>query len=100
MIIHCYCDAAAELITYLPHYIAFLEFIHDKKQDGKLNHMEQNLHDALHDPATLTELVVMTFYGGWVSKPYALQVRGPRTEDLIFLNLVHSMLTFSLIFNT
>lgn len=84
---HCYCDAAAELITYLPHYITFLEFIRDKKQDGKLNHMEQNLYDALLDPATLTELVVMTFYGGWVSKPYASQVRGPGTKDLNILEL-------------
>jgi hypothetical protein len=84
---HCFCDAAAELVTYLPHYIAFLEVIRDKKKDRKLNHMEQNLYDALHDLSTLTELVVMTLYGGWVSKPYAAHVRGPGTENLNILDL-------------
>lgn len=38
-----HCQAAAELIAYLPQYKLFLLDIKDKKKERRLNHMEQNL---------------------------------------------------------
>ena len=56
------CAAAAILLLYLPQFIQFLEYIHDRKQNKRFSHMEQNLWDALHCNATKTELAVLALY--------------------------------------
>ena len=83
----CYCNAAAELLTYLPHYITFLELIRDKKDKPGFNHMEQNLYNALHDSPTLTEFAVLVLYAQSVTHPYMREVRGPGSENVNLLDL-------------
>lgn len=82
-----HCEAAAELITYLPHYIEFLEIVKDKKKERRFNHMEQNIYDALQDPATLTELACLVLYAQTVTHPYMRTVRGSGTEQTNMLTL-------------
>lgn len=82
-----HCDAAAELITHLPIYIEFLEFIRDKKERAAHTNIEQNLCHALRCPATLTELCILALYGQTISLPYMAVVRGPEAELLGVLNM-------------
>jgi hypothetical protein len=70
-----HCLAATELITHLSYYIKFLEQVRNKKENGRLNHMEQNLYDALHDIPTLTELCVLSIYSEWVGILYNINAR-------------------------
>ena len=34
-----FCEAAAAILLYLPFFIQFLEFIHDRKQNKRFSHM-------------------------------------------------------------
>lgn len=80
-------NAAAELLTYLLHYIAFLEHIKDKKEKRRLNHMEQNLANALTDIPTVTELAILALYTIFVSKPYVASVRDGGLTEINVLDL-------------
>ncbi|GJF00465.1 hypothetical protein PsYK624_167530 [Phanerochaete sordida] len=82
-----YCLASAELLTHLATYRQYLEFIRDKKESRDFNNLEGNVYRGLHDPATLSEMAVLAFYGEAVSYPYASKVRGPGSEDLNVLKL-------------
>jgi hypothetical protein len=82
-----YCRAAAELLAYLHHYQAFLLAIKDKKKDRRLNHMEQNLQNALHDIPTQTELAVLALFGIFIMEPYIAYVRGSGLTETNVLNL-------------
>ncbi|EGO03201.1 hypothetical protein SERLA73DRAFT_149599 [Serpula lacrymans var. lacrymans S7.3] len=44
--------------------LKFLEFVRDKKDHWKLNHMELNLYKALHCSKTMTEVVAIVWFGG------------------------------------
>jgi len=57
-----YCNAAAALVLYRHHFIAFLENLQVNKQNSKLNHMETNLWNALHCDSTISELAVLAIY--------------------------------------
>ncbi|KAF8234877.1 hypothetical protein L208DRAFT_1104070, partial [Tricholoma matsutake] len=50
-----HCNAAVELIIYLPVYLKFLLLVHDKKEKQNFNHMESNIFNALKDIPTLME---------------------------------------------
>jgi hypothetical protein len=65
-----YCEAAGVLLLHLNHFLKFLEHIKSKKQNRRFSNMEQNLWDALHCPATKTELAVLALYAQAVSHPY------------------------------
>jgi hypothetical protein len=82
-----YCEAAAELLTYLNEYITFLEQVRDKKEKRNFSHIEENLYNALHDGPTLTELAVLTLYAAAITHPYMRSVRGPGTENVNILDL-------------
>ncbi|KAG1852244.1 hypothetical protein DFJ58DRAFT_841904, partial [Suillus subalutaceus] len=82
-----YCEAAAELLTYLNEYITFLEQVRDKKEKQNFSHIEENLYNALHDGPTLTELAVLTLYAAAITHPYMRSVRGPGTENINILDL-------------
>ncbi|EIW76785.1 hypothetical protein CONPUDRAFT_21718, partial [Coniophora puteana RWD-64-598 SS2] len=84
---HSHCDAATRLLTHLNDYIKFLEYIRLNKDNSQLNHMEENLENALQDPPTCTELAVLVLYSQAVSKPYLKHVRGSGTEQLNMLTL-------------
>lgn len=90
-----HCDAAAELLTHLPLYIEFLEFIRDRKDKAIFTNIEDNLWKALHCSATLTELSVLAVYGQAISLPYMAIVRGPTATNLGILNLgpIHTRVT-------
>ena len=70
-----YCYAAAALLLYLQFFQQFLEHLRITKQNGRLNHMENNLWKALHDPATLSELAILALYGEAISYPYVKTIR-------------------------
>ena len=70
-----YCYAAAALLLYLQFFRQFLEHLQITKQNGRLNHMENNLWKALHDPATLSELAILALYGEAISYPYVKAIR-------------------------
>ncbi|TFY76137.1 hypothetical protein EWM64_g7875 [Hericium alpestre] len=70
-----FCDAACELLVNLVIYLEFLDLMRYNKEKGELNHMEQNIFDALHDPSTLTELAVLSLYSQNISQPYAAFIR-------------------------
>ncbi|KAI0708072.1 hypothetical protein C8T65DRAFT_708596 [Cerioporus squamosus] len=82
-----HCEAAAELLVYLPLYREFLEVIRDKKGDRSWTNIEQNVYDGLHDTSTLTELCVLALYSQAVSHPYMRAVRGPDQLSANILNL-------------
>ena len=80
-------NAAAELLTYLRHYIEFLDHIKDKKEKRRLNHMEQNLANALADIPTLTELAILALYSIFISEPYITSVRDGGLTEVNVLDL-------------
>lgn len=49
--------------------------------------MESNILKGLVDPATMTEVAVLTLYHESVSRPYAMQVRGVTNEHKNALDL-------------
>lgn len=80
-------DAAAELIIHLQFYLEILDIIEWSKSYPSLTNVEKNLLAALHDPATLTELVPMISHRVLITHPYMRQVRGPGTEITNLLDL-------------
>ncbi|KAF8961286.1 hypothetical protein BDZ97DRAFT_1664412 [Flammula alnicola] len=84
-------DAAADLIQYLEAHIAYLNLVRMSKQSGSLTQIENNVLQALHDPATLTELCAMVLYTQAVSKPYMRAVRGPKSDNVLDLGPLHAL---------
>ncbi|KAJ7450654.1 hypothetical protein B0H11DRAFT_2330808, partial [Mycena galericulata] len=80
-------DAAAELVTYLPHYLDIMDIIEWSKNNPSLTNIEKNLLAALNDPYTSTEFVAMIIYRTVITHPYLRQVRGPGTENTNLLDL-------------
>ncbi len=76
-----YYNAAAELLCHLPLYIEFLELVRDKKDSMMWTNMELNLYNALHNPATLSELAILASYGEVISIPCLRRVRRDPTEN-------------------
>ncbi|KAJ7588757.1 hypothetical protein C8J56DRAFT_889521 [Mycena floridula] len=70
-----YGDAADELIDSLDDYREYLLLMRDVKQTAKFNNLEKNVLEALHDPPTLTELVVLSLANQNITKPYLSYVR-------------------------
>jgi hypothetical protein len=64
-----------------------MTFVKDHKTKRTLNHMEQNITKGLHCPKTIAQMVALVLFCMAVMHPYALQVRGPGTENLNMLNL-------------
>lgn len=69
-------EAAAELIERLPFYIKYIGHVRDAKEVPGLNNLEENAWTGIQDPATQTELAVMTIYYEVISIPYIATVRG------------------------
>ncbi|KZS94295.1 hypothetical protein SISNIDRAFT_426536, partial [Sistotremastrum niveocremeum HHB9708] len=86
-----HCEAASELLVHLPLYKELLALVKDKKDSRALNHMEQNLWDALHDAPTLQELSVLALYSQSISHPYLRRIRSPNVKDMnaLHLGLLH-----------
>jgi len=84
-----YCEASAVLLLHLQHFIEFLEYIREKKQTSQFSHMEENLWNALHCTATLTEFAVLALYGQAVSHPYMCEIRSASEKRSICLILDH-----------
>ncbi|KAJ6540776.1 hypothetical protein B0H19DRAFT_959217, partial [Mycena capillaripes] len=84
-------EGAAEIIVHLPIYTEFLEFMRDRKDSMNFNHMESNIHKALRDPYTLTELAVLALYGQGITHPYMRCARKART-NILTLGPLHSKL--------
>jgi hypothetical protein len=84
-----HCAAALELIIHISLYIKFLELVHDKKESGSFNHMEQNLYKALHDIPTLTELAVLALYSLAISTAYMKHVCGDEKANALDLGPFH-----------
>jgi len=82
-----YCDAAAALLLYKDVFIEFLEHLRINKQNSQLNHMEQNLWNALHCEATLAEFAVLAIYAESVSYPYMKSICTSRDKDQNMLDL-------------
>ncbi|KZS94798.1 hypothetical protein SISNIDRAFT_439582 [Sistotremastrum niveocremeum HHB9708] len=82
-----HCEAAAELLVHLPLYKEFLLLVKDKKDSHSLNHMEQNLWDALHDLPTIQELCVLALYSQSITHPYLRRIRGQNIKDTNALHL-------------
>ena len=85
-----YGDGAAELLVHLFLYVTFLDVIRDSKGTGELNHMEQNIYDALHDPPTLTELAVLTLYSQAVAHPFMKFIRSSEMQNALELGPYYS----------
>jgi hypothetical protein len=84
-------EGAAEILVHLPIYTEFLDFIRDRKDSMKFNHMESNICKALRDPYTLTELTVLALYGQAITHPYMRVARKART-NLLTLGPLHTNL--------
>jgi hypothetical protein len=80
-------EAAGELLARLELYIKFLEHIKTKKVSESWTNIELNVYNALHDPATLTELAVMALYQQVITHPYMRMVRAPEKDALNALDL-------------
>ncbi|KAK6981256.1 hypothetical protein R3P38DRAFT_3234525 [Favolaschia claudopus] len=75
------CIAAAVLLTYLDYFVRFLTYVKENKGSRKLNHMEQNVFDGLHDLPTRTELCATTMYYQAISVPYMREIRGANASE-------------------
>ncbi|KAJ7598605.1 hypothetical protein C8J56DRAFT_1092199 [Mycena floridula] len=82
-----HCAAGRELIVHLDDYIAFLEFVRDKKEKRVFSHMELNLYKALQDRPTCSELAILAVYAQAVAHPLMRIVRGPGSEKVNLLDL-------------
>ncbi|KAK7041202.1 hypothetical protein R3P38DRAFT_2512396, partial [Favolaschia claudopus] len=87
-------EAAAVLLTYLDYFIRFLTYVKENKQSRRLNHMEQNVFDGLHDIPTRTELCATTMYYQAVSVPYMREIRGANAseDNVLRLGPLHARL--------
>ena len=83
----CYTHAAAEILRHHELYLNFLTFLAITKTNtpGELNHMEENIRHGISDRPTLTEIIVLTFYGEVISTPFAQFLRS--SEDTNGLDL-------------
>jgi hypothetical protein len=75
-----HCEAAGVLLLHLDHFIAFLDYIHKKKNDMRFSHMEENLWKALHCTATKTELAVLALYSQAITHPYMRIICAPNQQ--------------------
>ncbi len=79
---------ALQVVTYLDWYRRLLEEVWDGKIKPGFNHMEANVHKALQDTSTITELAAMSLYGISVSWPYLAAVRGNGVRNLLDADLI------------
>ncbi len=84
-----YGEAASELVSDLPNYRAFLKHIHDAKARPGWTNMELNLHHALSDIPTVTELVVMSLYSQLICRPYLTHVQADEEMNTLDLGPFH-----------
>lgn len=82
-------DAASVLVTYLPLLRDYLEQTRDGKTTGRWNHLEQNLHKALGDEPTLTEMCIISLYSEAIAHPYMGEVRRPDHPNHLSLGPLH-----------
>ena len=82
-----FCEAAAVILLYLPFFIQFLEFIHDRKQNKRVSHMEQNLWNALHCTATKTEFSVLALYAQAITHPSVRVICAPDGNKINMFDL-------------
>ncbi|KAF8215157.1 hypothetical protein K438DRAFT_2123935 [Mycena galopus ATCC 62051] len=80
-------DAACELIARRDIYCEFLEAIKDLKSRPGWTNIEKNVHDALNDGPTLTELAVLSIYHLFIAIPYTRRVREPEEVALNAISL-------------
>ena len=79
---------ASEILRHLDLYRAFLRSVADLKALGnKLNHLEQNVQAGLDDPATLSELCVLSLYSQTISIPFVQHIHTPSDASLNGLDL-------------
>ncbi|KAI0054449.1 hypothetical protein BV25DRAFT_1888666 [Artomyces pyxidatus] len=81
-----YCDGAGEIIVFKEGLLELLNLIKDKKTTRTLNHMEQNVYNALQDAPTLTEMSVLVLYAQAVTHPYMRFIRGSGSGNGNMLN--------------
>src|SRR6266568_6380667 len=82
-----YCDAAGALLFYSQQFMAFLENLRINKQNSHLNHMEQNLWNALKCNYTTTELAILAIYAETISYPYMKAICASSDKNQNMLNL-------------
>jgi hypothetical protein len=82
-------QAAGVVVLYYELMIKFLEQVRDKKRPAGLNHLEQNIYNALHDIPTLTELCVLCLYCQSISAPYMRVVRSKDSDNALNLGPLH-----------
>ncbi|KAJ7907868.1 hypothetical protein B0H13DRAFT_1618086 [Mycena leptocephala] len=80
-------DAACELMARHDIYREFLEAIKDLKSRPGWTNIEKNVHDALDDGPTLTELAVLSLYHLFIAIPYIRRVREPEEVALNAISL-------------
>ncbi|KAJ6588296.1 hypothetical protein B0H19DRAFT_1301001 [Mycena capillaripes] len=80
-------DAACELIARRDIYSEFLEAIKDLKSRPGWTNIEKNVHDALDDGPTLTELAVLSIYHLFITIPYTRHVCEPEEVALNAISL-------------
>ncbi|KAJ7130410.1 hypothetical protein C8R44DRAFT_613676 [Mycena epipterygia] len=80
-------DAACELIARRDIYREFLVAIKDLKSRPGWTNIEKNVHDALDDGPTLTELAVLSIYHLFIAIPYTRRVREPEEVALNAIDL-------------
>ncbi len=67
--------------------MAFLENLQINKQNSHLNHMEQNLWNALKCNYTTTELAILAIYAETISYPYMKAIYASSNKNQNMLNL-------------
>jgi len=84
-------DAAADLIEHLDAHIDYLNVVCLSKGTASLTNIEYNVLEALKDIPTRTELCAMVLYSQAVCKPYMTAVRGPKSDNVLDLGPLHSL---------
>ncbi|KZV97662.1 hypothetical protein EXIGLDRAFT_585649, partial [Exidia glandulosa HHB12029] len=82
-------EMACFILRFRDHIIDFFHQIRACKSTHDLNHLEENVYNALHDGPTLSELATLAAYGTAVGRPYMLEVRANALVDMMSLGPLH-----------
>ncbi|EJD42095.1 hypothetical protein AURDEDRAFT_48665, partial [Auricularia subglabra TFB-10046 SS5] len=82
-------EMARFILRYREDSLHFLRQEKMKKRDRRLNNLEENIWDALHDGPTLSELAALAFYATAIGRPYMRQVRASALVNMTALGPLH-----------
>jgi hypothetical protein len=82
-------DGATVLIVHRDVTIEYLDKQRRHKASQAFVNIQENVFNALHDPPSLTELVVLGAYGQTISRPFMAWVRGNNNQNSLLMKPIY-----------